>query len=276
MGTDAGYAYIAGHAALIVCGGLGVPVLAQLGSFALYTGRARQRWQLSTRIVLAVNALLWIFGALAFVFLEGDHLLSDRSDGESLLHAVFFAVTTRTAGFNSFDFAELRHTTTLITIMLMWIGASPLSTGGGIKTTTIALAGMQIYAILAGRERVELAYRTVAPASMRRAFAVVLLSIFAIFTGFFGVLFFESANIVTDAAHAQGPSFLDYLFECVSAFGTAGLSRGVTASLSDASQLIVCGLMLSGRIGMLTLLIALVPSVPQREYRYPEEAVVVG
>lgn len=268
-GAD-GYAYIAGHSALIVCGGLGFPVLAQLGSFALYSPEQRPLWKLSTRIVLISNAILWGFGAIAFALLEGDGLLANLSHAEGLLHSVFFSITSRTAGFHTFDFAELRHTTTMIALLLMWIGASPLSTGGGIKTTTIALAIMQIYAILAGRERVELAYRTVAPASMRRAFAVVLLSIFAIFSGFFGVLYFETAGSATAF------SFLDYLFECVSAFGTAGLSRGVTESLSAASQLIVCGLMLSGRIGMLTLLIALVPAMPARDYRYPEEAVLVG
>ncbi len=261
-----GQLYVSVHMLLIVLGGLGFPVIVELARLALERKNPYARLALSTRLVLVVNAALWSVGAVGYLLLEHEHTLGSLAWGDRLWHSLFYSVTMRTAGFNTLPVSEVGAATAFFTLLFMWIGASPMSTGGGIKTTTFGLAVLHILDVVQGKGRVEVFHKTVGSASVNRAFAVVVLSLTFIFAGVFLLVMIEPFP------------FLDIAFETVSAFGTVGLSRGITTELSTAGKLILCVLMLCGRVGVLSVLIALTPKEGRagRTYRYPEEHVVVG
>jgi Trk-type K+ transport system membrane component len=147
----------------------------------------------------------------------------------------------------------------------MWVGASPASTGGGIKTSTLALAVLNVMSFARGQNRVEVFRREVAFSSLQRAFSIIALSVVALFAGIFAV---ASFNPELD--------LLKVVFECISAYSTVGLSMGITASLSAASKWVIIALMLIGRVGSLTLLVALVRKSPFKNYRYSTEEILIN
>ncbi|MCR9141746.1 MAG: portal protein [bacterium] len=261
--TLPGRLYVGGHMVLILVGGLGFPVIVQLYEYAKRR-RLRRPLNATTRLVLIVNAILLVSATCAYLWLERGDTLADFDALDRLWHSVFFAVTMRTAGFNTLTTAEMGLSMTFLAFLFMWIGASPLSTGGGIKTTTAGIAFLHILAQVTGKNRVELHRKTISPQSVSRAFATIVLSLFVIFSGIFLLLSFEDF------------AFVDIAFETVSAFGTVGLSRGITGELSSAGKLVLCLVMLCGRVGALTFLIALTPRVEPPAYTYPSEYVVVG
>lgn len=183
---------------------------------------------------------------------------------QKVLHSLFYAVTLRTAGFNTVPIGELGLTMAFLSCFFMWVGASPMSTGGGIKTSTLSLSFLHIVGQLTGKSEVEVFSRTVAESSVSRAFSTIVLSFFAIFGGIFALTLLEDAP------------FIDLVFEAVSAFGTVGLSRGVTSALSTPGKLVLCILMLVGRVGIMTALVALTPAARTVSYRFPREYVAVG
>ena len=265
--TALGRLYVGGHMALIVLGGLGFPVIVQLlewMSIRRWRRRKRVRLTVTTRLVLLVNAILLVTATIAYLWFERDATLSNFAWADRLWHSVFFAVTMRTAGFNTLPVAEMGLSMTFLAFLFMWIGASPLSTGGGIKTTTAAISFMHIASQITGKNRVELFRKTISEQSVGRAFATIVLSLMIIFLGIFLLLSTEDFE------------FIDVAFETVSAFGTVGLSRGITADLSVAGKLILCAIMLCGRVGVLTVLIALTRRAKSVAYSYPSEYVVVG
>jgi Trk-type K+ transport system membrane component len=146
----------------------------------------------------------------------------------------------------------------------MWVGASPNSTGGGIKTTTFAVAFLQIIDFVRGKQKLEVFHRTIAEVSIFRASSTIVLSLFVIFAAIFSLLMVEKF------------SFLDICYEVVSAYGTVGLSRGITGMLTDSSKLTICVVMFMGRVGVLTTLIALLPKKELSGISYPREYVIVG
>jgi Trk-type K+ transport system membrane component len=146
----------------------------------------------------------------------------------------------------------------------MWIGASPNSTGGGIKTTTFAVSILQIFDFVRGKQKLEIFKREVAPSTLFRAAATIVLSLFVIFSAIFSLIIIEKFP------------FIDVCYEVVSAFGTVGLSRGITSSLHTYSKLIICVVMFAGRVGILTILIAITPKKESLNYAYPTEYVIVG
>jgi trk system potassium uptake protein len=202
---------------------------------------------------------LWV----PFIF-EYNNTLAEHNLWGKILSAFFGAVTPRTAGFNTTDTANLAIPTVLMVFFLMWVGASPASTGGGIKTSTLALAVINFIGLARGKKRMEVFGREISQTSVNRAFSVVFLSVPVIAFSVFGVLLFDTEK---DA--------LDVAFECVSAFSTVGLSRGITADLSNYSKFILIFTMFVGRIGMLTVLIALFKKVTRYKYRYPAEDVLI-
>lgn len=153
---------------------------------------------------------------------------------------------------------------TFISFFLMWVGASPISTGGGIKTTTLAISFLNIRNQIRGKENMEIGHRMIANSTISRASATIVLSLFVIFISIFCLLLTENAP------------FIDLCFEVVSAFGTVGLTRGLTPHLSDFGKILICVVMFVGRVGILTLLIALSKKVDHITYEYPKEYVVVG
>ncbi len=259
---------------LIVAGGLGFTVLEDLAD-AWSDRRAGRtiRLRLHTKIVLAWSAGLTAVGALGIWAFERGNTLAGLAWDETLLACLFQSVTPRTAGFNTLDYAALTNTTLFLTILLMFIGASPGSCGGGIKVSTAALVAALFRDRLLGRRRVSLFRRTVPEATVARAVTLLVAS-FAFVTA---MIFLLLASEVGPVSHkTAGGAFLEYFFEMVSAFGTVGLSTGVTPDLSTLGRLLITGVMFVGRLGPLTLAMAVGMREERDKYRYAEENLMVG
>lgn len=219
----------------------------------------------NTRIVLITTLILIVSGTVLLYIFEYNNTLAEHNQFGKIVTAFFGSVTTRTAGFNTVDNSALAIPTVMVVLLLMWIGASPGSTGGGIKTSTIAIALLNFISIAKGKNKIEVFKREIAQKSVNRAYAIITLSIGVIFLSVFGVSLFD-----------RDKGLLNISFECVSAFGTVGLSRGITAALSNSSKLIIILTMFVGRVSMLTILIALFKKMALHEYRYPTEEVLIN
>lgn len=250
---------------LIVLGGLGFITVHDLL-------RLRQRKSLHARIVVWTTGVLTLGGAAVFWLLERRHLLQGLSASESLLVSLFQSVTARTAGFSTVDIGALASPTLLLLIVLMFIGGSPGSCAGGIKTTTSAILVLAFWNRLRRRTHVNVAGRTIPQDSVATAVNITLAGLGAVLLGWFALLVCESGNSLP----AQHDPFTSCLFETVSALGTVGLSTGITPYLEPLSRLVLTGLMFSGRVGPLTLALALASPDPIRDWQYPEEEVMVG
>ena len=226
----------------------------------------RKGTRLNSRLTLVVTLLLLTVGTLVCLGLEWNGVLQQHEDlGAKLMTAFFTAATPRTAGFNTVDTAALSGGMLMVTIMLMWIGSGPGSTGGGIKTTTFALIGLNILAVGRGQARLRVAGREVSYQSLRRAFAVVSLSLIGMALG-----------TLTIALLQPELRPLPILFECVSAYSTVGLSLGITGELGPGSRAVIIVLMFVGRVGALSILINLLRQVEVARYRLPEEDVFIN
>lgn len=220
---------------------------------------------LNTRIILITTIALTVVGTVLFLFFEYDNTLSEHGWGGKLITALFGAATPRTAGFNSVDMAALKFPTLMMIFLLMWIGASPGSTGGGIKTSTFAIGLLNIISMARGKEKIEVFQREIADISVRRAFAIISLSLIII-----------SAGIVSVSMLDTDLALLDIGFECFSAYSTVGLSLGITDQLNQGSKWIIIIVMFVGRVSMLSILIALLPKVRYKNYQYPSEEILIN
>jgi len=229
--------------------------------------QARPTMLLQTKLVLVVTAALLGGGFLAFLLLEWNHGFGGLSVTGRVLAAGFQSVTARTAGFNTVATKTLTPASQFLSILLMFIGASPGSTGGGIKTTTFAMLLLAVLAIVRNREGVESFGRTIPGDVINKTITVVILGGFVVAGATVALLVIESA---------QGRTFLQVFFEVMSAFGTVGLGLGITAKLTAAAKLMLCLVMLVGRIGPLTLVLAISQLGPKPAYDYPRGTVMVG
>lgn len=264
---------------LIILGGIGFPVLLNLYQYC----RSQVRWlveyfrtrksyvhrvnmiTLNSKIVMFATFLLIVFGTLAFFLLEQNHTQQGMDFKARLAMSYFQSITPRTAGFNNFAMSMLSTPAVLITIFLMWIGASPVSTGGGIKTSTFAIAILNALRIMKGKNHIEIHRYEIHEYSVNKAFAIITLSIFTIVFGAFGIYIFDADK-----------GMLRIIFECFSAFGTVGLSLDLTPKLSDPSKYILILLMYIGRMGSITLLLSLVKAYGSASlYRYPKENLII-
>lgn len=225
----------------------------------------RPRLSLNSRLVLATTGILLAAGALTFLGAESRHALAGLPPGERWVASIFQSVTARTAGFNSVDIASLQPPTLLLLILLMLVGASPLSTGGGIRTTTVAVALLAVRAMTRGREYVEAFGRTIALPVVHACIAIA-------------VMYAAALVVVTAALLATQPgvALTDAFFESVSALSTVGLSTGLTAKLDTTGRWILCAAMIGGRVGPLAVLWMFVVRPRPIRYRYPEEPVVIA
>ena len=260
---------------LIVVGGLGFLVNMELwdGARARLRGGRAPRLTLHARLALVVTAALLAVGTVAFLLLEWGNVLRGLPLGERLLAAWFQSVTPRTAGFNTIDYGQVGSDTLFVTIFLMFVGASPGSTGGGIKTTTFGLLVALVVARWRGRGRATLFHRTIPHAVMDRALLLALLA--------WALVSLAIALLVATETHGvpfgvAEPRFVALMFEAVSAFGTVGLSTGITAALSAPGKVVLVALMFAGRVGPLTLVLAVGPRHERGRFRYAEENVMVG
>lgn len=261
-----------------VLGGLGFPIVVNIIKYLKYfvtkktlyiisKQQAHKPWvlNLNSRITLATTATLTVLGTIMFYINEYNNTLAEHKGIGKFITALFGAATPRTAGFNTVDMTALNFSTVMMLFLLMWIGASPASTGGGIKTNTFAIATLNFLSLARGKSKLEVFRREIADISVRRAFAVISLSLLVIGTGIIFISVFDSEK-----------NLLDIAFECFSAYSTVGLSLGITASLSSASKLTIIAVMFIGRVSMLTLLIALIKKVKQKNYKYPEEELIIN
>jgi trk system potassium uptake protein TrkH len=264
-----------GITGLIILGGLGFLASMELRDQLLARLRRLRPPQatLHTRLVLLVTLMLLVGGAAVYLVLEWGNLLRGLPMGERLLAAWFMSVTPRTAGFNTIDYGQASSETLFFTIFLMFVGASPGSTGGGIKTTTFGLLVALVLARWRGRGRASVFHRTIPHAVMDRALLLAMLA-WALVSLAIGLL----ATVESGGApfHSADPRFVALMFEAVSAFGTVGLSTGITPQLAAGSKLVLSALMFAGRVGPLTLVLAIGPRQQRGRYRYAEENVMVG
>lgn len=270
LGRYAGDPWVTGVVmALFVVGGLGlvvvVDVALRLGAGA--NGAARRHLTLHTRIALTTTLVLAIGGASAVAALEWRNpaTLGALAPHARPLAATFQTLTPRTAGFTTVDVAAYRPATTFVTMGLMLIGGNPGSTAGGLKTTTVAVLALAVVAAARGRARVTAFGRTIGTETITKAAVLATLAAAAVGLAVTVLVHAEAAN----APHAL-------LFEAVSAFGTVGLSLGVTADLGAVARLVLVALMFTGRVGLLTVALALAATERAPSARYPIEDVVVG
>ncbi|WP_182909351.1 TrkH family potassium uptake protein [Microbispora sp. H13382] len=249
-------------AAAVIVGGLGFPVLFELRR----SWRRPGRWSLLTRVTLAVTAVLLAGGTLIFLATEwaNPRTLGQLDGPGKLLAAFFTAVMPRTAGFNSLDLAQMHPSSWLVTDLLMFVGGGSAGTAGGIKVTTLGLLAFIVWTEMRGESRVNIGHRRLPEAAQRQAVSLTVLGV--------GLVAFSTYILLVLTPHG-----LDrVLFEVVSAFGTAGLSTGITASIPPAGHLLLVALMFVGRIGPLTLGSALALKERTRRYELPEEGMIVG
>jgi trk system potassium uptake protein TrkH len=260
---------------LIILGGIGFLVIRELIQVARVRAKKRsQRPKLSlhSKIVLVTSSLLIVYGALMIGWLEHDNALAGMPLIEGFWTALFQSVTARTAGFNSIDLNAFRASTIFLVIFLMFVGASPGSAGGGVKTTSMALFFAIFYNRLRGNQHTSLFRRTIPEDVITRALALVLLAIILIALALFALMIVQS----TDLAHENMREFLGYTFEAFSAFGTVGLSLGATAQLNSMGKFIIIVLMFVGRVGLLTMAFAIAGRTRRHAARYAEENIMIG
>ncbi len=253
---------------LIFLGGFGFIALQDMFSFRRIKRRLKLHWKrlhVSTKITLYMSLFLILLGSLVFYLLERDHVLLNQNWYQKIITSIFQSVTTRTAGFNTIDFAHLGSPVLIFFMLLMFVGAGPGSTGGGIKVTTFAVLIKSAIATIKGEKHIVFFKRTVPFSTINRAYSIALFSVSMIFLSVF-LLSITEPN--TD--------FIKLVFEEVSAFATVGLSTGITASLSIAGKLIIILSMFVGRIGTLTLAMALSSRAFYTNYQYAETSVMVG
>ena len=256
-------------AGLIILGGIGFIVQYEVVS---RLRGLQKKLSIHTRVVLMTTAILLLVGASFFYLFEMNHILKGASLKTQVLTSFFQSVTPRTAGFNTVDIGQLTNATILVMMILMFIGASPGTTGGGIKTTSFALLMLMIWNRFKGSEDVNVFNRTIPREILMRTIAIIFASAFSIclitsvllFTGGVGNLH------PTQSRHF----FVEYLFETISAFGTVGLSMGITANMDDIQKLAIILMMFAGRVGPLTLAFSWYSS--RRSITYAEESVMVG
>ncbi|HVR70041.1 MAG TPA: TrkH family potassium uptake protein [Vicinamibacteria bacterium] len=261
--------------ALAVLGGLGFLVNMELRDQVVWRLRRRRppRLSLHAKLVLAVTAWLLVAGVAGALLLEWGNLLGGLPWREKLLATWFQAVVARTAGFNTVDFTQASTATLFFTILLMFVGASPGSTGGGIKTTSLGLLLALAWARWRGYTRPMLFRRTIPDAVVNRAMAVTLVSWLVASAALMLLTLFEQGTRPYGAAE---PRFVALMFEAVSALGTVGLSTGVTPRLTEASQLLLVVLMFVGRVGPLTIALLAGHRRGAGRFEYAEETVMVG
>jgi potassium uptake TrkH family protein len=248
--------------AAIIAGGLGFPVWLE---FRRMPGAAR-RWSLHTKLTLAVTAVLLAGGFVAFLGFEwsNEETIGGLSAPGKLLASFFGSVTPRTAGFNTIDYGEALPETLLVTDLLMFIGTGSAATGGGIKVTTVAVLALMVYAESRGDMTVNVFGRRVPAVAQRQAFTVAFLALAAV-------------GICTLLLEAVSPFSLEQtLFEAISAFGTVGLSTGITPDLPGSGKVILILLMFLGRVGPHVVGTALVLREREQLLRHPEERPIIG
>lgn len=265
---------------LIILGGIGFPILVNLKETLFYylrylkwfcLGRSSRfpkqvhLYNLNTRIVLIMTAILLVFGTLAIALYEWNHAFAGMSVTDKWVHAFFNATCPRTAGFTSVGLTTLSTQTLLLMIALMIIGGGTQSTAGGVKINVFAVILLNLWAVIRGANRVTIFHRELSDDSIRRSNAVLMLYLILLFAAIFVMSLLEPEA-----------SVMALTFECVSALSTVGSSLDLTPMLSTAGKSVIILLMFIGRVGAFTLLLGLVKQVKKRNYKYPSDNIIIN
>lgn len=246
---------------LVILGGIGFAVIADV-----WENRRLRKFSLHTKVVLVTTLFLIVFGMVVFLAMEADNpdTLQPLAVKGQLLASYFQSVTARTGGFSTIAIGRLEDSTLFFLVILMFIGASPGSAGGGIKTSTFAVLAAAIWALIRGREDVQMFHRKIPSNMVYKSFAIgFMASVLIIF-------------VTMALSISENASFLSILFEVVSAFATVGLSTGLTPELTVHGKLWIIFTMFAGRVGPVTLAMALAMRQERQLVKYPEGKVIIG
>jgi len=262
-------------ALLIICGGIGFLVLLELKRLFFKSRQTPRTPRLSvhSKLVLTLTLLLLAIGTLGFLIYEWNDSMAGLPLPTKLMAAFFQSVTARTAGFNTLDFGKMANVTLLLTILLMFVGAASGSTGGGIKVSTLGVLFALSRSRLRGEEGTNIFHRTLTQETVGRAISVFVVAVIVIYVATTALTLTELGT----AMHQESRGlFIELLFEVVSAFGTVGLSVGITSKLSTLGKLILVLVMFVGRLGPLSIAVALSGKEPRFRFQYAEENVMIG
>ncbi|MBE9905559.1 TrkH family potassium uptake protein [Enterococcus faecium] len=253
---------------LIFVGGIGFPVLMECREWLLYkrsNAKLPFRFSLFTKLAVLAFVILFVSGTVLIYLLEKDHLFQDSNMSVKWINSMFYSITTRNAGLQIHDLGDFQITTLIIFSLLMFIGCSPSSVGGGIRTTTVAIIGLYLYSFLKSEDNINIFGRRIDQDDMRKSVVVFMLSL--------GMCFF--CIVFLSATEEQ--TLISIIIEVTSAFGTTGLSLGITGDLSVVGKITIATLMFIGRIGMLYTLMLFVPKETRDlGYEYPSEKIIIG
>lgn len=249
---------------LIVLGAIGFPVLIEVKTFLMKKDRVF-RFSLFTKITTVTYAILFVVGAVVILIIESFHSFRGMKWHEALFSAMYHSVSTRSAGLMTYDVRTFSEATDIFMSFLMFIGASPSSVGGGIRTTTFAIAILFLITYARGRDEIQIFKREIHLTDVFRSFVVIILALFMVMVSTMILLITEPAATTTQI-----------LFEITSAFGTCGLSLGITESLSPLGKIIIMILMFIGRVGLISFLYSIGGKSNKLKYHYPKERVIIG
>ncbi|MGF7088380.1 Trk-type K+ transport system membrane component [Kroppenstedtia sanguinis] len=257
--------FLALNMGLIVAGGIGFPVLIELKEWFASRSRRNFHFSLFTKITVTTYIGLLLLGMVGLWLLEGQHLYAGQGWGQAFWNSLFFSVTMRSCGLTILDLNDFTVSSQLFLSLLMFIGASPSSVGGGIRTTTLAVVILAIIGYARGQHHIRIFHRELMDKDIRKA--AIIFSI--------GILLVGLATIAVTALQPQ-QSLNSIIFEVNSAFGTTGASLGISAELSPLTKGILMVLMFVGRIGILPILFLFRGKTPPDPYRYPREHLIIG
>lgn len=278
--------------ALIAIGGLGFTVWSDIFKSIkraikekLKIRRIWKDFSLHTKLVLTMTIILLVTGTLFIYILEHNNItvMGNDNEGTKLLKSAFQSTTLRTAGFSTINQNELTTAGKFISICYMFVGGSPASTSGGLKTTTLAILVLCVINFISGKNEINIFKKSVPFELVKRAIVILAISIFIIIIAIFGLLISEISiqeeKYTSEIASYRTFTFMDIFFEVISAFGTVGLSLGVTGGLSTIGKIIISLLMIIGRLGPITISIALFKNHKEKGENiasYPKGNILVG
>lgn len=248
----------------IFLGSIGYPVLIEVKT---YVSKRHKHFKFSlfTKIAVSMYGILFLAGTAVIFLIEWkNHFQEGVVHG--IMNAMFLSVTTRSGGLTTIDIEALNEATQLVMSALMFIGASPSSAGGGIRTTTFAVLILFLIAFSRGRESMHVFNRSLHREDVEKSFAVISLALILVFSGVVSIVYIEGAKF----------SVIDVIFEVTSAFGTAGVSTGITGDLSDISKYIIMAFMFIGRIGFISFLLSIGGIQHNYSYKLPKERLMIG
>lgn len=253
---------------LIFVGGIGFPVLMEFREWLFFKKKKRGlpfRFSLFSKIAVLAFVILFVGGTILIYLLEKDHLFVGMGEIQRWITSMFYSMTTRNAGLQINDLGDFQVTTLIVFSLLMFIGCSPSSVGGGIRTTTVAIIGLYLYAFLKSEDKINVFGRRIDDDDVKKSIVVFMLSLIMCF---FAVLFLTAT---------EDHPLIAIIVEVASAFGTTGLSLGITSDLTTVGKLMIALLMFIGRIGMLYTLMLFVPKETRDiGYEYPSEKIIIG